>query len=863
MTMTASMNIATVPHCMGQRTTRLVALLLVCGAAMDCGGDMDLSGSQIRGAGGNGSGGATSNNEFGIGSGAASSGGMSPMTGSANSTGGRAVDSIGGMTATGGSTDVGTDGTGASMGSGSTIVGIGRVTAIGGRTGIEWIPSGGRGGIAVTGGTGLFCESPIFQAGPPGIEVERDPVYAAVGDWNGDGRLDLAITGNAKAKVSVLVGAGDGTFSFRMDYDTGDSPTSIAVGDLNGDGHPDLITANSPARSVSVLLGKGDGSFAFSVDYPLAANSEVDSVLLADWNGDGNTDLIASNSVLLGQGDGTFALEVDLEYAVAAAGDLNGDGNLDLVTRPFRNVGAVLATAMLGKGDGTFNANESTFSLPCYFDATMALADFNADGWLDLATVENDYHPEVSSELKVLLGNGDGTFVSQAEQGLPGSVFPVISVGDINADGRLDLMTRSVLWTGNGDGTFTPDGRSTVLGESFLALGDWNGDGKLDLATTHYDNPSSARVKVWTNNGDGTFGANLNYPVGSGARDISLTDLNGDGKLDIVSANYYSNSVSVLLGKDDGSFATQSAYAVVDYPECIKVMDLNGDGKADLVTANDVYTGHRGMSVLLGNGDGTFNDTPITTISDSYSCNFALGDLDDDGKLDLVMQNHNAQTSVMLGNGDGTFSVSLTDTVPSGDSLTLNEVNGDGKLDLVFLDGSSSTVAILQGNGDGTFASRRDYSTAKGPVQLAIGDLNHDGNPDLVTNNQYALNDPKGSGSNYTNSVSVLLGTGNGTMARHVSYALPESSRSVSGAMSGLVLGDLNGDGMLDLAVGGTDDVTVLMGAGDGTFACAKTCTDVKASGPMALGDVNRDGKLDLVTALQYDNNVAVFLNSH
>jgi len=252
----------------------------------------------------------------------------------------------------------------------------------------------------------------------------------ATGDLNGDGKLDLVVTGSNDADaVSVLLGNGDGTFQAPVNYPTGQYPNSVAVGDFNNDGKLDLAVANVGTNDVSVLLGNGDGTFQAAVQY--GAGSAPSPVAVGDFNGDGNLDLAVGNvqsdnvSVLLGNGDGTFQAPVG--YAVGsfpasvAVGDFNGDGKLDLVETNYAdgNVGV-----LLGNGDGTFQT-------AVYYGVgqgpnSVAVGDFNGDGKLDLAVAN-----VVDSTVSVLLGFGDGTFGAGVGY-TAGSGPNSIAVGDFN-----------------------------------------------------------------------------------------------------------------------------------------------------------------------------------------------------------------------------------------------------------------------------------------------------------------------------------------------------------------------------------------------------------------------------------------------
>ena len=263
-----------------------------------------------------------------------------------------------------------------------------------------------------------------------------DPDAIVAGDFNGDGRTDLAVANYGSNDVSVLLGNGDGTFQTQVTYAVGTGPDAIVAGDFNGDGRTDLAVANYGSNDVSVLLGNGDGTFQPQVTY--AVGTEPDALVAGDFNGDGRTDLAVANygsndvSVLLGNGDGTFQPQVT--YAVGTgpvalvAGDFNGDGRTDLAVA---NYGSNDVSVLLGNGDGTFQT-QVTYAVGSEPDALVA-GDFNGDGRTDLAVANVG-----DNDVSVLLGNGDGTFQPQVTYAV-GTEPDALVAGDFNGDGRTDL----------------------------------------------------------------------------------------------------------------------------------------------------------------------------------------------------------------------------------------------------------------------------------------------------------------------------------------------------------------------------------------------------------------------------------------
>ena len=344
------------------------------------------------------------------------------------------------------------------------------------------------------------------------------------------------------------------------------SPQAVAVGDFNHDGKLDVAAADYYYGQVTVFLGNGNGTFQPPVYYPIDSNLEsVYWLAAADFRGNGNVDLavadyLGSNiSILLGNGDGTFQPPVPYPTTqpyprYVAVGDFNNDGKPDLIVEdwPYMSV-------MLGNGDGTFQPpiDSSIFSPAAYMP--FALGDFNHDGNLDVAVIK-----AYSPELGILLGNGDGTFRQGAEYAV-GEFADSITVGDFTGNHELDLAVANgsignqiYVLLGNGDGTFQPQPPYSANEPVAITTADVNGDGKLDLLFTSAFVPSQASPNQFTvmlGNGDGTFQPPVGYGSFTEALDIAVGDFNGDHKPDVVVADYLGSAVDVLLNTGVVSFS--------------------------------------------------------------------------------------------------------------------------------------------------------------------------------------------------------------------------------------------------------------------------------------------------------------------
>jgi len=593
-----------------------------------------------------------------------------------------------------------------------------------------------------------------FSQTPTSVAVSGGPLSNVVfADFNGDGVLDFAATQKSTAGLNtiyqdaIFLGQANGTYlpgTLLTNPDLAYDICNNSVGDLNGDGKPEIVSANcsgvGAAGTLTVYLNNGDGTFHTGVYYSAGtesvdntvANIAPQAVTIADVNGDGLNDIVSSNP---------------------KGGDV---------------------TILLGNGNGTVNVPTVGYSTGGTPKTSALVADFNGDGLADIIVPDNEF------SFAYLQGYGDGAFRSAMDYYSPvpggyGAGATTMATGDFNGDGHPDFVLGNVgynnpsgsligitVFLANPDGSLKPGANYGTSGAyQGVAVGDFNGDSKLDIAAV---NQSNGGVQIWHGDGTGAFALASFYPtLITEPYTVVTGDFNNDGFPDLAVVNLDSLStspnitVSVLLNNKTGGFQTATLYSVnssVGFGEDMVAADVNGDGILDLVVA-EYNPGV--VAVLLGNGDGTFKPAIVPAFNFNLLGNLALGDLDGDGKLDLavVVDDPSVGTglAVAKGNGDGTFqpavlysttlqNINLTQPLP-GD-VQMVDLNGDGKLDLVYSNLNYGTVGVLYNTGTNSFATGMfydpvEYTAGSNVFALALVDINGDGAVDVVAaDNGYA-----------------------------------------------------------------------------------------------------------------------------
>src|SRR5579872_105336 len=607
--------------------------------------------------------------------------------------------------------------------------------------------------------------------------------------------------------VWTLLGNGDGTFKAPTSVALGGQlGGSVVIADLNGDGLLD-ITANDPnTNELTVYLATSASTYAAAAQYTTSdGNYYGCSTTLGDLSGDGKPEIVSSNcsnsgndiTVYVNNGDGTFATGVYYDGAVSggatsgaadvytnavAIADVNGDGKADIIAT---NDYSGDVTILFGNGDGTVNVPTFGYATGGYPVVPAIVADFNGDGFADLIVLD-----DVSS-LVYLKGYGDGTFRAALDYYAAADTFAnsyAVASGDFNGDGYADFVVGNscysctnplgiTVFLSNPDGSYQP---GVTYGSSssmwFAAVADFNGDGKLDIAATDYN---AGTVQIFNGDGTGNFTAGPTFNTDLASANpygVFVADFNKDGHPDLAIANYGSD-ISILLNDGTGNFQAPIPIPLNGYVwQGVAIADL-GNGTLDIVAP---FWSGSDVAVLIGNGDGTFQPEQDLPLGTGYELDaVALGDFNGDKKLDMAVTMNGGSgqdIAIALGNGDGTFGTfsivpsSLQNlnlvTSPYPQNIQAADIDGDGNVDLVYANERYGTVGVLFGQGNGSFYDPVEYPVGGYAWGLLVADVNGDGAPDVIT-----------ADSDFAGATVLLNANGTGTFG---SYTIGSSAQGAT-----------------------------------------------------------------------------------
>ena len=756
------------------------------------------------------------------------------------------------------------------------------------------------------------CVSGVINASSFAAKIDfatgTNPVTLAIGDLDGDGKPDLVTANQNGNSLSLLRNtSASGTInssSFAAGVDlamlTGSTPRSVAIGDLDGDGKPDLAVSNLGVDAVSVFRNTSSqgiintGSFAAQVNFATPASSFSTCVAIGDLDGDGKPDLAVSNSYSITVASAvsifrntsssgsittaSFAAKVDLFATTSASsvafGDLDGDGKPDLVVTPIygavsvcRNVsssGVITSASFATNVDFTVGNTK----------LNVVIGDMDGDGRPDI--VGTKYGFSTTHKCIYILRNNpsgpaitgispaSGTTVPGQTVTLTGTNFNttaasnIVRFGAVNATVTAATAT-SLTVTAPAGATYAP---VTALNATLALSG------------------SSTKPFLPTFAGKGSFTINdilpkVNFAT-TGTQQpyyVAIGDIDGDGKPDLAVANYANGTVSVYHNTSTlGAITTASFAARVDFatgtnPISVSIGDLDGDGKPELAVTN---YGSASVSVYRNTAtSGTITTASFATKVDyttgSNPRSVAIVDLDADGKPDLAVANTSVSTVSILRNTSATGTISFLPKVDYATGanphfVAIGDLDGDGKPDLATANNGSASVSVLRNNSTiGTIAldAKVDFTAGAGPISIAIGDLDADGKAELVV-------------TNFTDAgVSVLKNTAVSGFITSTSLAAKVDFASGAGAWA-VAIGDLDGDAKPDLAVAnaGVSTVSVLRNISaafsitTSSFAAKVDFATTTATRCVAIGDLDGDGKSDFVTTNYTNATISVFRNN-
>lgn len=638
---------------------------------------------------------------------------------------------------------------------------------------------------------------------------------------------------------------------------------NYAVGDLNSDGVNDIVT--SSAHTLDVLWGQEGGK----VEPPslISDNIKIQCFSLLDFNKDGVLDIAVVHyregnavlSVLLNQGEGVFLESTDYRISTndklhtIVSSDLNSDELPDFVI-----AGGMEVITVLNKGEEVqitvISSTNETSVRHC-----VQIGDFNSDGYNDIITAYKQDYFAIAS------GQGDGTFAPNQTIYIGQSRLESIATADFNSDGHLDVAIATTHWYnemklsyGVGDGTFLYP-KSHVGGGTDLVAGDYDGDSAIDIAIV---SPVDDALSIYINDGVGVF---PEVPVRYGAADnpsiIAASDFDQDGTLDLIAGNvlendYILHSLSFFRNQGDGQLAAPLSYFVYENPMWTETTDFNNDGQLDMaVVGNDVDQ----VTILLNEGNNNFSSTRIAV---GYTPTSVTPlDINRDGRIDLAVRSHDG-ISILTNKGNGAFNspIDYDFSNLTNDAMRGADFNNDGIEDFVTIDNSTiysfpqkGSVAVFLNNQPGVKLKSTFY-LRNYVLTLDAGDFNKDGNADVAV-------------ATSSDSLYILKGDGNGQVYFDHRYQISGERDDV---ILALVSQDLNKDENLDIVMAGDSTMTVFLGDGTGAFLPAQKYfiampvansygNEPRKHGDyIAIEDVNADGFVDVLVTGQ--NHLVILL---
>ena len=692
--------------------------------------------------------------------------------------------------------------------------------------------------------------------------------YIVLVDLNNDDQLDLAIVNEGSNHLRILLGNGNGTFSTAMTYFTeyGWSPISLSAADVNNDHCLDLVFLDNNPDILGIFFGYCNGTFLMALSYRIGYDWRPFSIAFDDFNNDNRLDLVIGYMrrdvirVCLGNDNGTFPIftlystDSGEVFSFVTSADLNNDNHSDIVITLMVNN---MIGIFFGDGRGNFDSLRKYSLRSCRGPTSLIVRDFNNDNQFDIAI-----GCIFSDTIVILFGDNNQNFPTQSTYSAEGrSVLIFMTPGDFNSDGLLDIALvhfgdQSVgILTNYYQADFAMQRKySTGSGSrpSSLAVADLNNDNILDIVVI---NSGNKNIGIRLGIGNGFFGVETIYSTGPNSlpQSVNVADLNKDNQLDIVIIDSQSDSINIFFGYGNGMFSNALIYPMENGSNAtaMTIGYLNNDQWVDLIFT-EPNMNRLGILYGYNYSDFHFQQTYFTG-KNSFPFGICVDDLNNDHRLDIIIANRKSDSvGIFLGYGNGTFEaqrIYSTGNQSSPSAISLADFNGDGYLDIAVGNVMTECIGILLGYGNGSFASLVTYPLEVNfsPLAIDVGDVNNDDLLDIVVVDYDS------------GSIGVFLGIGNGRFSSMSMYTTDVNSKPMS-----MGLGDVNNDNCLDIVICnyGTNSVTILLGNGNGSFTFLITYFLENQSSlfSIALGDFNNDDKLDIAVANAIHKYIGVFL---
>ena len=661
---------------------------------------------------------------------------------------------------------------------------------------------------------GNFLDISMLSTG-----IDSHPQSLTIADFNGDKTLDMAVANAWTDEINVFVGFNNGSFDTKLTYSTGlgSAPSSIVSVDINNDSRIDIIVANEGTNNIEIFLSFNYLKFSYNYIYIPDLLPQPYAVIADHFNNDTFVDLAVINYnvkvflIYLGYGNGSFAnpisnlLKKEFSGAIAlAAGDFNNDSYTDIVIANDKHSISIF----LGLGNGTFRFLDSYAPTTDFNATSVAVADMNHDGYLDIVATD-----PTGRKVYLFEGNGNGSFTNQILYSISKeSNLKCVAIADMDTDSHPDIIfTDSItndvsILFGYGNGSFTnvetlfTDDNSEPIS---IAIDDLDNDHILDIVVA---NQGSSSISIFYGLGNRKFSSDLfilhgfNFYLNS----IYISDINNDTFVDILFTNEdpSDSSVGILYGADNHQFREPILYFTgrKSEPGSLAIGDFNRDGRKDLAVT---YYNQDMINIMIQTGFQPFlSDYELKTGIKSAPKAIAVKDLNNDTLVDIVVAYSGTNEIGIFFNSDIGISenqiVYKLNNHSHPVALAIDDFNNDKRWDIAIVNNKTSTIVILFGRSDGKFGNQTSYFTGADtiPISIVTDDLNKDNYIDVIV-------------ANYgSNEIFVYYGRFDGSFSTPKSYSV-----GYSGHPQSIAIKDIDGDDMLDIIVAnyGTGYIEVLL----------------------------------------------------